>query len=402
MATTTAETGDQAITMEEPIDASAILRNAQRLAPWLPKQDATASRRNGGCPTMSSIGSASPAASASTVPAAWGGPECTPLEAVEITEAIAVGDTSAAWCVMIGCDAGLYSAWLDDGVAREMYTSLDSVQAGWIYPVGTAAKVDGGFHVTGDWMFGSGCQHSDWIAAGCLVVDGGRSAPGRTASRLAGRAGASRRLGDPRHVVHDGPGGHRQHRLPVPRPLRARGAVVQLLRSAERDGTLYGSRDILLGKLPGTPLGLARAAIDKAVAVLEGKVDRVLGIPYRSMPRVQEGVARAEGLLGSARAYAFDALARQWARLEREPLSKKERADVWLSRLQSAQSARDVARLVYDLIGGSAIYRRRSPFDRFLRDTETMCQHIVAQEKGYELVGAMLLDPEGASAHPML
>jgi alkylation response protein AidB-like acyl-CoA dehydrogenase len=121
------------------------------------------------------------------------------------------------------------------------------------------------------------------------------------------------------------------------------------------------------------------------------------------MPRVQSGIGRAECLVSSARAYVYDALAVQWDRLDAgAPLTKKERADVWLSRMNAFQTAREVARLLYDLVGASAIYSRRAPFDRFLRDSEKMCQHLVAQEKGHELVGAMLLDPEGTSAHPML
>ncbi len=85
-----------------------------------------------------------------------------------------------------------------------------------------------------------------------------------------------------------------------------------------------------------------------------------------------------------------------------DSMTKKERADVWLSRTNCFQSARDVSRLVYDLVGGGAVYATRGPFDRHLRDAETMCQHIVGQEKGYETVGAMLFDPAGAAIHPLL
>jgi alkylation response protein AidB-like acyl-CoA dehydrogenase len=154
--------------------------------------------------------------------------------------------------------------------------------------------------------------------------------------------------------------------------------------------------------MAGIPLGLARATIDATIATLENKVERPFGIPYRTMPRVQAGIARSEGLLGSARAYVFDALSTQWERIENdEPLTPKERADVWLSRTNCFQAAREIARISYDLVGGGAIYSQRGPFDRFLRDAETMCQHIVGQEKGYELVGSMLFDPENA-LHPML
>src|SRR5207249_3544047 len=78
------------------------------------------------------------------------------------------------WCAMIGSDSGLYSAFLDQGVAREMFPRLDMIMAGLVYPTGRAERVAGGYRVTGRWTFGSGCTHCDWLAGGCLVYDNGR------------------------------------------------------------------------------------------------------------------------------------------------------------------------------------------------------------------------------------
>ena len=55
---------------------------------------------------------------------------------------------------------------------------------------------------------------------------------------------------------------------------------------------------------------------------------------------------------------------------------------------------------MYDTIGGSAIYAKKSPFDRHMRDMQTACQHLVGQLKGWEGVGSLLLG--GAGGHPML
>ena len=395
-----ADVGD--LQLEEPIDFHAILRNAGVLAPWLRDQsdrieaarrlpdDVVEQLRLAGCFRIH-------------MPRSWGGPECTSLEAVHIIETIAIGDASAAWCVMIGCDSGVYSAWLDDDVARAMYPSLDMVQAGWVYPVGTATKVDGGYTVSGDWMFGSGCQHSDWLAGGCWVAENGETAirpDGQPEWRTVIAPRDEWEILDTWHttgLAGTGSTDYRCRDLFVP---SERTFSFQDL--PKRPGTLYRSRDTLLRKMAGIPLGLARATIDAAVATLEEKVERPLGVPYRTMPRVQAGIARSEGLLGAARSYLEDALGVQWERLENgEPLSPRERADVWLSRMNCFQSARDIARTAFDLVGGSAIYTRRGPFDRYLRDAETMCQHIVGQEKGYEMVGAMLFTPDN-TVHPML
>ena len=89
------------------------------------------------------------------------------------------------------------------------------------------------------------------------------------------------------------------------------------------------------------------------------------------------------------------AMEREWARLEQnEQPTVRERADAWLSRVNAAQAARDIVRMLYDAVGSAAIYSKRSPLDRALRDAETFCQHIVSQRKTLEMVGAMLLNAD--------
>ena len=48
-------------------------------------------------------------------------------------EALARADASIAWCSFIWCDSGIYSGYLDDAVAREMYPRLDMATSGWVY-----------------------------------------------------------------------------------------------------------------------------------------------------------------------------------------------------------------------------------------------------------------------------
>jgi hypothetical protein len=107
---------------------------------------------------------------------------------------------------------------------------------------------------------------------------------------------------------------------------------------------------------------------------------------------VQAGIADAEMILGGARSYVYASLDTQWQRLvDNAPLSAQERADVWLSRLNAFQAARDVTRLLYDLIGADSIYTYRTSLDRGMRDAQTMCQHLVAQRNTLADVGSLLL-----------
>ena len=174
-----------------------------------------------------------------------------------------------------------------------------------------------------------------------------------------------------------------------------------LFEAPKREGTIWKRPDHFLRKMSGVPLGVAADALGTARDMLKDKSDRVVGVPYRDMPRVQSAIAEAHTMLGAARSYVFTSLEHQWSKLERgEELTPEDRADAWLSRTNAFQTGRKVVSLLYDVIGGSAIYSKKSPFDRHLRDLQTACQHLVAQTKTWEGVGSMLLGGEGQ--HPLM
>ena len=79
------------------------------------------------------------------MPGIWGGPEMSSIEQVEVIEELSKADASVGWCSFIWCDSGIYSGYLDDAVGREMYPRLDMATSGWVYPVGQAHRVDGGY-----------------------------------------------------------------------------------------------------------------------------------------------------------------------------------------------------------------------------------------------------------------
>ena len=336
------------------------------------------------------------------MPRSWGGPEMTSMEQVEVIETLARADASVAWCSFIWCDSGLYSGYLEDSVAREMYPRLDMATSGWIYPAAAAERVPGGYRVSGQWMFGSGSNHCDWLAAGVVEVKDGAPViddQGRPSWKILLAKRDEYEILDTWYTTGLRGTGSNDYRVqdlfgPEERSF-------SLLGTPQRPGPLWARPDTLLRKMAGVPLGVAADAIDTAIAMLRDKTDRLSGIAYRDMPRVQLGVAEAQAMLGSARSYVFSSLETQWRKLEAgEPLTEIERANVWLSRTNAFQTARKVVGLLYDTIGANAIYADRGPFDRHMRDIQTGCQHIVGQTKAWEGVGQLLLG--GTPAAPLL
>ena len=107
------------------------------------------------------------------MPREWGGPELDPLAQVRVIEALSHADGSVGWCVMIGSDGGFFTAFLDQAVAREMYSDLDAATGGSLVFSGRAEIARDGYRVTGTWPFVSGCQHCQWIVTTCLVFENG-------------------------------------------------------------------------------------------------------------------------------------------------------------------------------------------------------------------------------------
>lgn len=108
------------------------------------------------------------------VPRALGGREATPLELMHIIETVAAADGSTGWCTMVGIGNALAAGYMDEAGAREVFADPSAPIAGIAAPAGGAVRVDGGVRVSGRWPFASGITHSEWVWAGCLVLEGGQ------------------------------------------------------------------------------------------------------------------------------------------------------------------------------------------------------------------------------------
>jgi len=389
----------------EPIGFREILANARSITPYLASRSAAIEQTRQLPPdvvdTLKKAG-----AFRIAMPRVWGGPELTSMEQVEVIEQLSIGDASVGWCVMIGCDSGLYSGFIEDAAARKLWPRLDMVQAGWVYPMGRADLVDEGYRVSGQWTFCSGSTHADNIAAGCIVFKDGEPVlkNGRSEWRIMVAPRADWQVSDTwRTTGLRGTASNdyttRDESLFVPREHSF------YFTEPKREGSLWARPDALLRKMAGVPLGVARRVLDEVIEIMHNKVERRSQQPYRDMESVRAAVGQAHMMLNAARSYLFATLESQWQKIERdEPLTAGERADLWFSRLNAFQSARTIVRELYDIVGGNAIYAEKHSLDRALRDMETMCQHIVGQRRELSTVGGLLLNPEDelANASPML
>jgi alkylation response protein AidB-like acyl-CoA dehydrogenase len=158
------------------------------------------------------------------------------------------------------------------------------------------------------------------------------------------------------------------------------------------DGPLYRARFFFLVHAAHA-LGIARAAIDEFVAMTRTKRQAGFGPTplLRDRAMVQAEVAQAEALVGSARAFAWDAIRAAWTeacangRVEQSTWLRTRLASTWA--ITSAAKAVD---LMYTAGGGSAIYSR-NPLQRYFRDMHATTQHAAVQAVNYEQFGQILL-----------
>jgi alkylation response protein AidB-like acyl-CoA dehydrogenase len=363
------------------LDSAQILENARKLAPKVAaRAEEIARLRRLPAELVADLKSAG--VFRMPMPAAWGGPEMSPRAQNEVVEILSTADASVGWCVMIGSDAGFYSAFLEDAAARALYPDLDMVTAGLLNPAGRAVPVPGGYRVSGRWAFGSGCTHADVIAGGCLVFDGDQpvldEAGLPTARVVLAPAPAFEVLDTWYTTGLAGSGSHDYTTQDLFVPAERSFSLMEPVRRSE---ALYRFNGMFFSNMNGVALGLARQAIDVVRKLAAEKTLVPEMMLMKDVPRVRVALARAEGMLGAARAYSYDTMDRVWEALRREGrLSHELRLHLSMSRMSAFDMARDVTQLMVDTAGSSSIYAS-SPLDRLLRDAITLRTHIAVQDR---------------------
>lgn len=110
------------------------------------------------------------------VPTALGGGGAGVVESIRVVEEIAFADASAGWSLMANMGATtVASAYLGDDAIDAIFGGQRlPILAGMLGPAGQCVETPDGYLASGNFAFGSGSGHADWIGAGMLVMDDGR------------------------------------------------------------------------------------------------------------------------------------------------------------------------------------------------------------------------------------
>lgn len=319
-------------------------------------------------------------------PAGVGAAEAPPAVTLRCAEEVARGDASAGWCVSIAATSSLLGGWLPREGLEEVFGDPASVAAGVWAPRGTAARVDGGYRVSGRWAYCSGIAHSDYLFAGAMVQQDGTAT-----HRVLGIPTAELEIVDTWHTTGlRGTGSHDAVADEVFVPGRR---TLELAAPPTSDAALYRFPILAFFALSisAAALGNARGAIEDLTALAAERVGLGSTRTLAQRPATWSVVARAEASLRAARTLYYDAIDQAWAAAQHpEPVSVELRTGLRLAATHAVRTAADVARDMYDLAGGSAIYDG-APLQRRFRDAHTATAHFQVNAATWELTGRILL-----------
>lgn len=331
-------------------------------------------------------------------PRLLGGMELDPVGQMEVIEELSRADGSTGWTVMIG-NSSTSLAWLDPAVARDLIgTDADGAASGVLAPMGRAVPDGDGYAVDGRWPFTSGCRHATWTLTGVLVMDGAgpRQVSGRGPDwRLAVLPASDVEIHDTWHSL--GLRGSGSHDVSVHRRVPAAHLADPFHDLAPHDGPLWRIpffTQLAFGHT-GFALGVARRALDEFTRLAATKRRGPAPNPVAESGDAQLALARAEGGLQAARAFAVDAFGSLWDSAGRGDVpGLPVRARVLLAALNAERAAVSAVDAVFPYAGASGVYSSE-PLQRCFRDLHTAGQHIYVGADAWKRCAKLSLGIDG-------
>lgn len=336
------------------------------------------------------------------VPVDVGGSERHPVEQIKTIEAVSRLDGATGWALMIGIEAmGILGAALPLDEANRLFDDPELILAAALNPLGRAVAVDGGYQVTGQWPFASGCHNADYFWSQSILRTSGGEVVADDAGPVLLESVVAREnfeILDTWHV--SGLRGSGSHDIRVDDVYVPEGATTRINRRPLRaDGTLYRLPSFcrLAYNKVGVATGIARASIDHFYALATEKTPRGTRNKLREREDAQLAVAEAELALGSARAYVFETVNDVWDTVEAggEP-SSRQRALLQLACSGACNASIDAVLKVAAAAGASVNFTQ-SPLERCMRDVMVVRQHIMVSPQWFHGAGRVLLGLESGA-----
>jgi len=320
------------------------------------------------------------------VPEAYGGYALEIATVIETARAVGEHCGSSAWCLAIFSLHNWMVSNFPAAAQQEVFgASPDSIVCGVFMPGGTVVPSEGGYRLSGQWDFASGCDHAGHAILSALIPGDGEGAAANLGSFLVRRAdlviednwfvSGLQGTGSKRVVVSDVfvP---EDWCLPLAKGPRTDAAAGS--RGAVEGAVVLPFNSVATLGLVGVTLGIARGALENFRQRLGTKVRvgtfRSVEAQVGAQHRLAESAAEIDGAeliaIRDAEEMESSLAAGEMASLEQRGRYRRDAAYVF------QVCARAVARLL-PASGAHAIFRD-AIMQRAVRDTQAMSAHIVA------------------------
>ncbi len=331
----------------------------------------------------------------------FGGLETDPVTAAKVVQTLSTASSSVGWVVMIIASTVYWATRVlpEESVPEVFPPGPPCNVAGTLVPHGRAVKTEGGWRLTGQWPFGSGCAHADWMASGSwLHDDDGAIADdrGNPAWRIFLTPIDDCTILDTWYTTGlRGTGSHDYtmadifvpDRLVIQHPLQA---------APVRSERHYAYPAVVMPMMAAVSLGTARAAVNGLVELYESKMDRRSGRPVAASYDKQADLGAAEALVGSAEAYLYSVLSQVWAKvLNSEEVPLELRGRFRLACTNAVSASVEAVNRVHGAAGASSIYVS-SDLERYFRDVHTDGAHAFMRPSSLADGALLLLGQEPA------
>jgi indole-3-acetate monooxygenase len=332
------------------------------------------------------------------VPRSVGGLELLPADYIRCVEAIASGDASTAWCMNQGSGCSMTAAYLAPEAARRVFGQRRDVLA-WGQARGRARadKVAGGWRVTGTWLFASGSRHATWMGAHCPVfgADGKQrcNTDGAPVERTMLFPRSMATFEDVWHVVGLRGTGSDTYSVEDLFVADEYSAERDNVEERREDGLLYRftTTNIYASGFGAVGLGVARGMLDDFVRLASAKTPALSKAAMRDNAAIQSLTALSDAKLHAARSLLIGVLERAEAgAAARGHLTLQDRLDIRQASTFAIHQAREVVNAVWHEAGATAIFDS-GPFERRLRDINTVSQQAQGRSSHFETVGQHML-----------
>jgi indole-3-acetate monooxygenase len=334
------------------------------------------------------------------LPRSADGDEVEPWIYLRAIKEISRHDGSVGWNMFVANSSALLAPFLSPESAHAIWGDPRAVVA-WGPPnASKATAVPGGYRVSGQWNFASGCRQATWMGAHCNVVE----PSGELRCNAVGKPIVRSLLFPVKQAtLIDGSwnvigmrgtmsGGYKLDDVFVPEEFSSTREDQSLRRE---QGRLYAfpMQGIYAVGVAGVAMGIASAMLDAFKELATRKTPRNLGSRLADNAVIQGNVARMEARLGAAHAYLNEALTDIWSADSSWVIDIPARARLRLACCHAISESEAVADFTHKQAGVDAIFLG-SAFDRRFRDMHTLSAQMQSRSAHFEAVGAVLLGIE--------